>query len=315
MYKKKRVAIVVPAFNEQAHVASVVRTAPRYADYVIVVDDASADATSREAKRAAGRALNKRVFVLRHEKNQGVGAAIIAGHKKALALGADFVIVMAGDAQMPPEHASALLDALLEGYDYAKGNRFLGKGSLRGMPALRVFGNAILTFLTKAASGYWQIFDPQNGFTAIKAETLKQLDLDSLARGYVFENDLLVKLNIIGARVRDVAIPASYANNQKSGIKLWKFVPHAAWHLKKSFLRRIYEKYVLRDFHPIALFMFGGFILSFVGFLTGAWILWEKFTAHLSPSVGSVLLCLLPLVVGIQLLLTALILDVYETPR
>ena len=314
MYKKKRIVIVVPAFNEQAHVADVVRTAPKYADFVIVVDDGSTDATSAQAKRAAGSALGKRVFVLRHDKNLGVGAAIVTGHKKALELGADAVIVMAGDGQMPPQHAHALLEALDAGYDYAKGNRFLGKGALRGMPALRVIGNMILTFLTKAASGYWQIFDPQNGYTAIRASALRALDLDSLAQNYVFENDLLVKLNIAGCRVKDVAIPARYAN-EKSGIKLWKFVPRAAWHLKKSFLKRIYEKYVLRDFHPIALFLFGGFALAAVGFVTGAWILWEKFTAHLSPSVGSVLLCLLPLVVGIQLLLTALILDVYETPR
>ncbi|MEM0475582.1 MAG: glycosyltransferase family 2 protein [Candidatus Norongarragalinales archaeon] len=314
MYKRKKVAVVIPAFNEQAHIASVVKTIPKYVDFTIVVDDASTDATNAVAKKAAGKKLGKKIFVLRHEKNQGVGGAIVTGHKKALALGVDFVVVMAGDGQMPPQYASALLDALCEGCDYAKGNRFLGKGALRGMPALRVLGNAMLTFLTKAASGYWHVFDPQNGFTAIRASTLRSLDLDSLAKGYVFENDLLVKLNIISARVRDVAIPAQYGS-EKSGIKLWKFVPSAAWHLKKSFLRRIYEKYVLRDFHPIALFLFGGAALSTVGFLTGLWILWEKFAHSLSPSVGSVLLCLLPLVVGIQLLLTALILDVYETPR
>jgi len=314
LYKKNKIAIVIPAFNEQARVASVVRCAPKYADFVIVVDDGSGDETSVQAKRAAGKALGKRVFVLRHEKNAGVGAAIVTGHKKALELGADAVVVMAGDGQMQPEYAAPLLDALLEGYDYAKGNRFLGKGALRGMPALRVAGNMILTFLTKAASGYWQIFDPQNGFTAIRAAALRSLDLDSLAHDYVFENDLLVKLNVAGARVKDVAIPARYGS-EKSGIRLWRFVPGAAWHLKKSFLKRVYEKYVLRDFHPIALFLFGGFLLSVFGFIVGLWILWEKFTAHISPSVGSVLLCLLPLVVGIQLLLTALILDVYETPR
>jgi glycosyltransferase involved in cell wall biosynthesis len=314
VYKKKRIAVVVPAFNEQAHVARVVQTAPKFADFIVVVDDASIDATSAQAKRAAGAALNKRVFVLRNERNLGVGGAIVRGHKKALALGADFVLVMAGDGQMPPQHAAALLDALLDGCDYAKGNRFLGRGALRGMPWLRVLGNMVLTFMTKAASGYWQVFDPQNGFTAIRASALRALDLDALARGYVFENDLLVKLNIIGARVRDVAIPAQYGS-EKSRIKLWKFVPQAAWHLKKSFLRRVYEKYVLRDFHPIALFLFGGALLAAVGFLTGLWILWEKFAHSLSPSVGSVLLCLLPLVVGIQLLLTALILDVNETPR
>ncbi len=314
MYKKNKVCIVVPAFNEEEFVGNVVKSAPAYADWIVAVDDASTDATFERAKSAAGKQFNKRVFVIKNEKNQGVGGAITTGHKKALELGADFVLVMAGDGQMNPAYADRLLDALIEGYDYAKGNRFLEKNSFRGMPFLRIVGNIILTFLTKAASGYWHVFDPQNGFTAIRAAMLRQINLDSLHKRYFFENDMLVKLNIANARVKDVSIPAVYGS-EKSGIKLWRFVPSAVFRLEKSFFQRIFEKYVLRDFHPIALFFFFGILLFAVGLATGAWILWNKFFHSLSPSVGSVLLCLLPSVVGMQLLLTALILDVLETKR
>lgn len=310
MYKKNKVCIVVPAHNEEEFVGGVIKTVPAYADWVVVVDDASTDGTSNAAAKAAG----QKVFILKHEKNQGVGGAIIAGHKKALELGADFSVVMAGDGQMPSEHAHKLLDALVEGYDYAKGNRFLSKSSIQAMPLLRLLGNIILTFLTKAASGYWQIFDPQNGFTAIRASALRAINLDSVSKGYLFENDMLVKLNIAGLRVKDVAIPSSYGS-EKSGIKLRRFAPAAAFLLGKSFFKRIFEKYVIRDFHPIALFFIFGLLLLTLGLATGAWILWNKFFHALSPSVGSVLLCLLPSIVGVQLLLTALILDVLETKR
>lgn len=314
MYKKNKVCIVVPAHNEEEFIGAVIKTVPAYADWVVVVDDASTDATLNEAKKAAGKLLNKRVFIIRHEKNQGVGGAIISGHKKALELGAGFSVVMAGDGQMPPEHAHKLLDALIEGYDYAKGNRFLNKSSLHEMPFLRLLGNIMLTFLTKAASGYWHVFDPQNGFTAIRSSALRAIDLDSVSKGYLFENDMLVKLNIADLRVKDIAIPASYGS-EKSGIKLRRFAPAAAFLLCKSFFKRIFEKYVLRDFHPIALFFLFGMLLLALGLATGAWILWNKFFHALSPSVGSVLLCLLPSVVGVQMLLTALILDVLETKR
>ncbi|MEM4254905.1 MAG: glycosyltransferase family 2 protein [Candidatus Norongarragalinales archaeon] len=314
MYKKNKVCVVIPAFNESRFVGNVVKTAPKYVDWIVVVDDASKDGTFDAARKAAGKQLNKKVFVIKHEKNQGVGGAIVTGHRKALELGADFSVVMAGDGQMQPEHARKLLDALLEGYDYAKGNRFLAKSSLEGMPVIRILGNVLLTFLTKAASGYWHIFDPQNGFTAIRSSALKEIDLDSLNKGYCFENDMLVKLNIANLRVKDVAIPASYGS-EKSGIKLRSFVPSASLFLVKSFFKRIFEKYVLRDFHPIALFFSFGIALFSIGLATGVWILWQKAFHSLSPSVGSVLLCLLPSIVGVQLLLTALILDVGETEK
>lgn len=314
MYKKNKVCIVVPAFNEEEFVGKVIETAPAYADWVVVVDDCSTDGTNAEAVKAAGKKLGKKVFVIKHERNQGVGGAIASGHKKALELGADYVIVMAGDGQMQPEHAHLLLDALDGGYDYAKGNRFLVRNSLKGMPAIRVLGNVGLTFLTKAASGYWKIFDPQNGFTAIRASALRAIDLDSLAKGYFFENDMLIKLNIANARVKDVSIPANYGS-ERSGIKLRKFIPQAMLSLLKGGLSRIYEKYVLRDFHPVALFLAFGTALLAIGLVTGAWILWNKLFHAISPSGGSVLLCLLPSVVGVQLLLTALILDVNESPR
>ena len=205
MFEGLQVAVVVPAFREQAHIASVITTMPALVDHIIVVDDASPDDTSA----AALAVQDPRTEVIRHEHNKGVGGAIVTGHRRALELGADVSVVMAGDGQMDPEHLPRLLKPLVEdGYAFAKANRFYSATSFAGMPTYRIIGNVLLTFMTKAASGYWNLVDPQNGYTAISRETLERLPLDRLAERYEFENDQLIWLNILDARVIDVPIPA-----------------------------------------------------------------------------------------------------------
>ncbi|OYT26497.1 MAG: hypothetical protein B6U97_03710 [Candidatus Altiarchaeales archaeon ex4484_96] len=173
MYKDNKIAVVVPAYNEKKLIRRVLDTIPFFVDWIIVVDDASTDDTGRVAEFSP----DSRVTVIRHEVNRGVGGAIITGHKKALKLGADISVVMAGDAQMNPKFLPNLIDPLIEeAYDYTKGNRFLTNESVHEMPKTRVLGNIMLTFFTKLASGYWNIFDPQNGYTAIKANILKNLN-------------------------------------------------------------------------------------------------------------------------------------------
>ena len=240
MFKRQRICAVVPAYNEEDCIGIVIRTMPEFVDHIVVVDDGSPDKTFEKALENG----DGRVIVIKHRDNQGVGAAIVTGHKKAIELGAEVSVVMAGDGQMDPKYLTDLLNPIIErGYDYAKGNRFLKRGHTQGMPRIRVLGNILLSFLTKVASGYWNISDSQNGYTAIKTSILRELDLDRLAEGYHFENDLLLHLNLLNARVKDVPIPATY-NGQKSNIKLHKFVPEMSFFLIRRFFYRIYKRHI-----------------------------------------------------------------------
>ena len=245
MYKGLKVAVVVPAFKEEAHIVATITGIPDFVDLVVVVDDASPDASYQKAidlQEELGSQAN-RLMITRLPINRGVGGAIIHGHKIALLESCDISVVMAGDNQMDPQYLPALLDPIVEGdIDFTKGNRFFSVDALTGMPKYRVIGNAVLGFLTKAASGYWKIFDPQNGYTAITAQALKKIPLDRVQERYDFENDLLVWLSISGARIVDVNIPARYGS-EKSTIALGPFIVHVSRTLLLGFLRRIWWKF------------------------------------------------------------------------
>src|SRR5215813_9482226 len=262
MYKDSRIVVVVPARNEARHIGEVIASIPDLVDHVLVVDDCSDDDTSDQARGAQ----DHRVTVLATPVQSGVGGAMVLGYRRAIELGADVVVKMDGDGQMPPEFLPALLDTITEqGYDYAKGNRFLAGESIKAMPAHRILGNIVLTFMTKLASGYWHVFDPQNGYTAIKGSVLAAIDLERLRRDYFFENDMLIQLSFQRHRVKDVAIPARYGT-EESEINLLKTAVTFPILLLRRFFYRIIQKYVLRDFSPIALFLFLGLGL----FLWGA---------------------------------------------
>jgi glycosyltransferase involved in cell wall biosynthesis len=311
MYKQKRVAAVIPAYNEEQLVASVLADVPSYVDHILVVDDCSTDKTAETVRNCN----DQRVSLLSNGSNQGVGGATMTGYARALELDCDVVAKVDGDGQMPPEYLDKLLDAIIDqGYDYAKGNRFLAGASLHAMPRHRLFGNIVLTFLTKLASGYWHVFDPQNGYTAISAGALRRLDLQKVHRRYFFENDMLVALNFHNARVADVAIPARYGDERSklSPLQTGTTFPLL---LLMRFWRRIYQKYVLRDFSVIALFLIMGLLLFGWGVVFGAyhWIL--SVTTHHVATTGTVMLAVLPLILGFQLILQAIVLDIQETPR
>ena len=310
MYQDRRVAIVVPAFCEEALVGQVIKQAPAFVDDIVIVDDASPDATS-EVALASG---DDRVQVIRHERNRGVGAAVVTGHRAALERGADVCVVMAGDAQMDPDYLTALLDPLVsDGYGFSKANRFFSASSFAGMPRHRVFGNIVLTFLTKLASGYWDLVDPQNGYTAITRETLERVPLDRLSERYEFENDLLIWMNIVSIRVVDVPVPARYGD-EKSSISLGRVIPRMSYLLFRGFWRRVWLKYVLWSFSPIALLLFTGLALVAVGSAVGLWATIISIGGT-SPTAGTVLLAVTPFLVGMQMLVQALVLDIQATPR
>ncbi len=303
--------MVIPAHNEEKFIGGVLREIPDYVDTVIVVDDASTDETAERVKNFQ----DPRVILLRNEKNLGVGGATVRGFKKALEMGAEIVVKVDGDGQMPLERLHLLLDAIIEeGYHYAKGNRFLEAHTLKKMPLVRLVGNIILTFLTKLASGYWHIFDPQNGYIAVERKALQAIPLDRLHRGYFFENDMLVHLNIMRFRVKDVPMPAIYGE-EKSGIRLSSVILTFPWLLFKRFFYRIYHKYVLRDFSPIALFLFLGLFLLFWGAVFGAYHWIKSVKTGIPASTGTVMLAVLPLILGFQLVLEAIVLDIQETPK
>ncbi|HSF14176.1 MAG TPA: glycosyltransferase family 2 protein [Vicinamibacteria bacterium] len=311
MFHEHKVFVTVPAFDEQERIESTLTGVPDFVDRIVVVDDGSSDSTGERVERR--RNQDPRIVLLRHQRKAGVGAATLTGFRWSAENGADVVVKMDGDGQMNPTHLPELLEPLVAGQvDYVKGNRFLDASELQSMPKLRLLGNFFLTFLTKLASGYWSVFDPQNGFVALRTETLDRLPLDGLANGYFFENDMLVRLNVASCRVRDVRIPARYTG-EKSKMSLWRVAVTFPLLLAHRFWYRIYQKYVLRDFSPIALFYGLGIPLLVWGFFFGLAVWVHSIVYSQVATVGTVMLSALPVIVGLQLVLQAIVLEIQES--
>ncbi len=308
MFRGKRVAVVVPALDEADHIGGVLRRMPECVDLVIVVDDGSQDGTAAAAQSVG----DARVSVLRHARPTGVGGATIAGMRAALERGAELIAKIDGDGQMDPVLLPSLLAPLCEGYGYAKGNRFLRPDALREMPRLRLVGNFLLTFLTKLASGYWRVFDPQNGYVAASADVLRRLDLERIARDFFFENDMLIHLNVHGVRVQDVPLDARYGAEQSS-LRVRRVLLTFPYKLCRGFWYRVYEKYVLRDFSPIGVFWFLGAPLLAWGGAFGLWTWIRSLLTGHPATTGTVMLSVLPFLLGFELVLQAIILEIRES--
>src|ERR687897_1690256 len=266
MVDGKRVAVVVPAHDEERLIATTLSGIPEFVDRIVVVDDASSDDTAGVV-RSFG---DPRVELVARDENGGVGAAIVTGYRRALEDGLDVVCVMAADNQMDPADLIALVEPVARGeVDYAKANRLVTGEAWKLIPRTRYLGNAVLSLLTKVASGYWHVADSQTGYTAISLEYLRLLDLDRIYRGYGFPNDMLVHLNVWNARVRDFPSRPVYNVGEQSGIRLRKVVPRISWLLVKGFFWRLREKYVIRDFHPLVFFYFLGFLMTTIGLALG----------------------------------------------
>jgi glycosyltransferase involved in cell wall biosynthesis len=307
MYKERRIAAVVPAFCEEMHIAKVITNMPSTVDFIIVVDDGSPDRTSEVARRTN----DPRLELITLTPNRGVGHATCEGHKRAIELGADIVVIFDGDGQMDPVHLPRLLDPIIEkGYGFTKANRFYSTTSFNGMPKYRIVGNVLLSFLTKLASGYWHLFDPQNGYTAITTDVLRRLDLDRISKRYEFQNDMLINLNILDVRALDVPIPAIYGD-ENSTMTMRRVVPAISRLLVHGFIRRILIKHVLRSFSPIALFFITGFSMLLWSLLSALWIVLTS-DGTAAPT-GTVLLSVAPLLVGVQLVLNAMMLDIQDS--
>jgi glycosyltransferase involved in cell wall biosynthesis len=301
----KRVAVVVPAHDEERLVVETLRRIPELVDRIYVVDDASTDATADRA----GAVGDSRVEVIRHEQNLGVGAAIVTGYKRALEEGIDVTCVMAGDNQMDPSELAGLVEPVARGeVEYAKANRLFSGEAWTVIPHTRFLGNAVLSLLTKIASGYWHVADSQAGYTAITRDALSRLDLAHLYARYGFPNDVLVHLNVQNARVRDVPSRPIYDVGEQSGIRLRSVVPRISWLLFKGFWWRMAQKYVIRDFHPLVFFYVFGLLMSLVGLALGALeVVLRLFGNQITPA--TIVLVAVLLIAGLQLTLFAMWFD------
>ncbi|HEY4243455.1 MAG TPA: glycosyltransferase family 2 protein [Kofleriaceae bacterium] len=239
MYRERSIAIVIPAFNERLAIADTVATLPAFVDTALVVDDASRDDTAAIAEAAAAR-TSVAVEVIRHAENRGVGGAIATGYRRALAIGADIAVVMAGDGQMDPDDLPALLDPIVDGAaDYVKGNRFKHPAIWTTMPPSRIVGNALLSAATRVTSGYRHVFDSQCGYTAIHKDALARIPLDELWLRYGYPNDLLSRLHVAGVRVADVPVRPIYGAHWKSGINFGTALHPIPWVLLRSWGTRL----------------------------------------------------------------------------
>lgn len=305
------VAIVIPCYNVGRHIAGVIRSIPPRYSCIICVDDCSADDTIAVITTLA----DPRVILVRHERNRGVGGATMSGYRKALEVGATVCVKMDGDGQMSASDLEPLVTPLLHGdADYAKGNRFVDQDRLRAMPPLRLVGNAFLSFATKAASGYWNLLDPNNGFTAVRAEVLRKLPLSRLHERYFFETSMLIELNILGARTADVVMPARYGD-ERSSMSISRVVLTFPGLLLRGLLRRFYWRYLVLDFTVASLCVLLGIPLCAFGVAFGGYHWWLSWKSGVTASAGTVFLAALPIIMGFQLLLGAVMLDVLNSPN
>jgi dolichol-phosphate mannosyltransferase len=304
-------AVIIPCYRVAAHIAEVIKAMPPLVAHIIAVDDRCPENSGNLAE-ATG---DPRLTVIRHSENQGVGGAMISGYRKALELGAEIVVKVDGDGQMDLGELPRLIAPIIAGRaDYAKGNRFRDFKALKTMPRVRLFGNSMLSFLIKAASGYWSMMDPTNGYTAIHRKALSRLDLDSLDKRYFFESGMLIRLNLIGAVVEDVAIPARYGD-EASSLSISRTLVDFPPRIARGFFRRILLKYFLHDFNMGSLYLVFGLPMLLFGMLFGAieWV--DGLLTGIPRPIGTVMVAVLPCILGVQLLLQAVGFDMAAEPK
>ncbi len=307
MFEHKKIAVVVPAHNEEKLIGRVIDTMPDFVDCIIIVDDMSTDRTVRVVQQYA--ATNEKVLLVRHTQNQGVGGSIVTGYKKAADMEIDVSVVMAGDAQMDPADLPRIIEPVVRNEaDYVKGNRLFRGESWKMIPKVRYLGNSFLSLLTKIASGYWHVADSQCGYTAMSLIALKRLPLDDIFKRYGMPNDILVKLNIDNFRVRDVSVRPVYNIGEKSGIRLWKVAPVISMLLLRGFFHRLFLKYVIRDFHPLVFFYALGLLLTPTGSVFGLILFFYRLAGH-TVAATSALFAAFLFISGLQSLFFAMWFD------
>jgi len=311
-FHKYHIAAVIPCYRVEREIQSVLQTIPSYIKHIIVVDDDSPDFTADLVNASAKH--DERIALICHPSNRGVGGAMITGYRKALEMGAQIVLKIDGDGQMDMDHLPELLKPLIEGRaDYSKGNRFRDFKSLQKMPLIRRVGNMGLAFLAKAATGYWNLFDPTNGFSAIRSEALVQLPLDKIDSTYYFETSMLAQLYLIGAVVKDVPMPARY-QGEASNLSIQRVLFQFPLKLIATFVRRMVLKNFIYDFSMASIYLLIGLPLLIFG-LTFGISKWIYYASRAIPApTGTVILPTLSVILAIQLLLSAIEIDLRSVP-
>ena len=311
--EKHNIAIVIPCYRVERQIGTVLAELPPYLRHIIVVDDASPDETARLVMQAAQK--DSRILLVRHEKNKGVGGAMVTGFRKALELGAEVIVKMDGDGQMDIGHVPHLLNPILQGQaDYTKGNRFRDFQALQKMPFVRRIGNMGLAFLTKAATGYWNLFDPTNGFVAIHGKVLARLPLQRIDKTYFFETSMLANLYLLRAVVKDVPMPARYGG-EISNLSVRRSLIEFPLKLLKTFLRRLVLMNLIYDFSMASIYIFSGLPLLLFGLIFGIsrWAFYSSI--HVPAPTGTVMLPTLSVLLGIQFLIAAIEIDLRSVPK
>lgn len=313
MYDKLIKAVVIPSYKAGKHLATVINGLPVLIDHIIVVDDKCPE-HSGDIAREIGK-VDQRITVLTHEINQGVGGAVVTGYKKALELNCDIVVKMDADDQMDPTYLPELIKPVAEGKaGYAKGNRFVDFNALRAMPKFRLIGNSALSFMVKACSGYWNMMDPTNGYTAISRNVLEKINLDSLAKRYFFETDMLIRLNIQNAVVKDVPIPARYGD-EESSLSIRHTMSRFPVLLIKGLIKRFVLKYLIYDFNMASVYTLVGFPMLLWGLFYGLYKWTDNIINNAASPTGTIMLSVLPLILGTQFIIAAINIDINSTPK
>ncbi|MBB3118068.1 glycosyltransferase family 2 protein [Pseudoduganella violacea] len=312
MNSTAKIAVVIPSYRVTRHILGVLAAIGPQVQRIYVVDDRCPDGSGDLVEREC---RDPRVRVLRHAENQGVGGAVMSGYRAAIEENLDIVVKIDGDGQMDPSLLDRFVQPILRGEaDYTKGNRFFDLEHIRQMPALRLFGNAVLSLMTKVSSGYWDLFDPTNGYTALQVDVARHLPLDKISRRYFFETDMLFRLNTVNAAVIDVPMDASYGD-EISNLKISKIVSEFLYKHVRNFGKRLFYNYYLRNMSLASLELPLGLGLLVMGASYGGWHWIESARAGVATSAGTVMLSALPVLMGMQLILAFLAYDIAAVPR
>jgi len=292
VFEGKTVAVVVPCYNEETQIGSVLETMPDFVDRVLVVDDASTDRTCEVVDEhiAANGGASGRVSLLRQDTNRGQGAAVARGYREIIEQKFDIGAVMDGDGQMDATELHLLVAPVARGQaDYAKGNRLFYRGAWQSMPHYRYLGNAFLSMLTKIASGYWHVADSQTAYVAVSRRALETIELKGLYPRFGYPNDMLVRLNVYRMRVLDVPIRPVYNVGEQSKMKLRKILPTMMWLILKRFCYRMGRRYVIHDFHPLVMFYGMGLFLFLIGLFAFVRMIWVWIATSRIPQMNALL--------------------------
>lgn len=311
-YGEALVAVVIPCYRVTAHVVDLVANIGPEVGLIIAVDDACPDGSGRLLQE---RVVDPRLRVITHEVNSGVGGAVMTGYRHAIDAGADVIVKLDGDGQMDPGLLPRFVAPILKHEaDYTKGNRFYDLRYISRMPKVRLFGNAVLSFMNKLSTGYWDVFDPTNGYTAISSRVAALLPMDRVSQRYFFESDMLFRLGTFRAVVRDVPMDALYGD-EVSNLKIGKVLPEFIGKHSKNFFKRIFYNYYLRDVSVASIELLVGACFCIFGTLYGGWHWWQSLETQQVAATGVIMLAAMPVLIGLQLLLAFLAYDIAGVPR